>query len=230
MTTPKRSAARTSRKTQPRVTRPVLDRDAPDRSPGGYLRANGRRPGMRTAQRVVETSVEGAYRVIQEYLRWGQRSAEQFTSFESKREPMRNHQHDEYDRDPAAQWFEMWQWMYMQWMSMFMGGMMPRPGMWGPPGMGRHGRMETHELELELELEASNRTAKVWLELDHPLWGGGHARLHKHHSDEKLAVEVSERGRIEVHVGEATPNGTYRGEIWSRDGSPCGRMKITLSS
>ncbi len=154
---------------------------------------------------------------------------------------MRDYHDDEYG-DPSAQMFEMWQRMYMQWMSMFMPGMCgpmpPRPwgpmppGPWGPmppPGPRGHGKECVHGLELELTLHGSNRCANVSLHLDRPVWGGGEARMHSRECDETFTVAVSERGRVEVDLVETLPEGAYRGEIRNRDGMHCGHMKIRIS-
>ena len=120
-----------------------------------------------------------------------------------------------YPYNPAAQWFDMWQQMYLQWMTMFMP---PRPG--AVPASS----------EVEIELGSPNRVAKVSLRFGCLPAGGGKAKLSRDDGDEEFTVDIDDCGRFKLNVAAKQHVGTYSGEILDRCGSPCGWMKVSIGS
>ena len=147
---------------------------------------------------------------------------------------MRNRSHE--PADPGTQFFEMWQQMYLQWMSMFMPGMAGMTGMAGMPNMmaGMMPNMGMGMGELELELVSGGRTAKLRLRMRRAMPGGGpgggQAELHADQGDDTLTVEVGERGGLRLHVSAKQANGRYQGELQDRHGGVCGELEVILSS
>jgi len=131
--------------------------------------------------------------------------------------------------DPA-QWFEMWQQMYMQWMSMFMPGM---PGMWpggmpaarGTPATPGSGMLPMNEIELALD----GRITKVSFVLSRPTFGGAKVQLCHDQTSDELAIEVSEQGKLKIQLSAKQPAGHYSGEIKDRYGTRCGLVEAVVS-
>lgn len=191
------------------------------------------------ARSEVEASVETAYHVYEEYMRWGQATAAQRTSSTDWSRPMTSNSPD--PRAFATQWTQMLQEMYRLWMAALMPVMPNVPGMSPPgptsspspfppaPGSGRTEPGRPLAMDLDLDLSTSQPTrVRIQLVRDPPA-GPWKVWLYQKPTEGPGSIEVTfVSGGIRVEPLVGHPAGSYSGVIQDGDGQLCGMMSIHL--
>lgn len=215
---------------------PRRRRRAPARGGPKRTSANAFRPSATSdvdcdpARSVVEAAVETAYRVYEDYVRWGQQAAGQRSQSAPTldwREPMSNRSPDM--TETATQMMQMWQDMARMWM----GYMMPfMPGAMAWPTPFGVSKTKAEGVELNVELDTS-QSARVTFRLRQPPSNKPlQVRLVRDGGTEQLAFRFdSPTGlKMRINVPDKQASGTYRGVVLDDSGAEYGTMTLTLGS
>jgi hypothetical protein len=183
------------------------------------------------AERAVEAAVGTAYRVYEEYVRWGRTAAAQQARSRHGRTTMKPRQPD---TQAVTQWIQMWQEMFRMWISFmnpFATGMPGAPPFVpGPFGMGTpFGGYSPRNAsaEFEIELETSQRVSLSLQLTDQSASGTLRAQLHREEGDGRIALEF-DASSIRVALPDREPPGTYSGVVRDETGHQCGMMTLIV--
>jgi hypothetical protein len=224
-----------------RIKRPQPAREGPERHPMHSFRRNQGAPAAAPAEparRTVESAVETAYRVYEDYVRWGQQAAAQRPRAQDWSNAMGPKPLDPRDpRDPvwnSQQWLSLWQDAYKVWLSCltpfmaslpnlssFPQGPGAAPGIPFPPGPEA---AVSPSVELGLELETSQR-ARVSLHLVRKSTGLLKAHLHREEGEGRLMLEF-DAAQLSIKLPDAQPAGTYSGVVRDSQGEQAGMLTV----
>lgn len=210
----------------------------PVQPPAGKPDAEAREPGSDGGRAMVERAVEGAYRVFEEYLQWGQKAAAARSArAQNWRFPVGPKPLDM--QAAAGQWLETWQELYRWWLGTIAPG--GAPSMPGFPGMpfpfNGPGQVPfappsypgTSPTPSELSIDAA-QPVKLSLRMTQaPALGSAKATLHRAEGEGKLSFELDGQGaRLVVPANQAP--GSYSGVLQDAQGAACGMVIAQVSA
>ncbi len=200
-----------------RIRREPPVRSAPLRSP-----LHGVRGPHDPARRTVEAAVETAYRVYEDYVRWGRESAAQRAEGRTTMGPKM--------LDPQSaltQWMGIWQEMYRAWMGAFTPLGQAAPGMFGfdPMTAFQPPTPQTSSFDLTVETSRRTRLSLTWLR---PPGGGTlRAQLIREEGEGRLALEL-DPSALRIEIPPQQPAGTYSGIVRDAKGEQLGMLTLQL--
>jgi hypothetical protein len=185
------------------------------------------------ARRAVEAAVETAYKVYDDYVKWGQDAAARRPRSDDRREPMSNQPPD--PMQPMLQMMQLWQDMARMWMGFMAPPMMPwgSPNApWMPPMWGTQAQPTSEGVPVNVELDTA-RPASVTLRMrknpgDQPL----SVHLRRQTGDESMRLRFdSPHGlKVRVVIADDQAPGKYSGDVKDDSGAVYGSMTLELSA
>ncbi|MET0285351.1 MAG: hypothetical protein ABW352_12805 [Polyangiales bacterium] len=200
-----------------RVRREPPSRGGPVRSP-----LHAARGTSEPARRTVEAAVETAYRVYEDYVRWGRESAAQRAEGRTTMGPKM--------LDPQSaftQWMGIWQEMYRGWMGAFTPLTQAAPGMFGFDGMAPFQAPAAQASSFDLTVETSRRTRISLTWLRPPGGGTLRAQLMREEGEGRLALEL-DPSALRIEIPAQQPAGTYSGVVRDARGEQLGMLTLQL--
>lgn len=205
--------------TPDRVRRAPPERSGPLRAAHHAFRGPTKTP----AQQTIETAVETAYRVYEDYVRWGRERAAQRNHGRMSMGPKM--------LDPQAamtQWMGMWQELYRAWMGACGPLTQGAPGLFGFDAMAPFqaaAAAAPGPLDLSIETSRRTRVSLGWLRAPSP--GTLRAQLFREEGEGRLAVELDATSlRLDVPPEQAA--GTYSGVLRDTQGQQLGVLTVQL--
>lgn len=214
----------------PRLRRTRPSRSAPLRNPAHSFGAASRQQTEERREEVpdrdvVQAAVGTAYRVYEEYVRWGQQAAAQRAASDHGRPTMRSNTRDS---QPGMQWLQVWEESLRMWMGYAAPFLQGAP--FGPGGAGMSFGPHAPRgqgLDLEVELSAS-LPIRVSLHLTEPRPEGIlRTRLHADEGAGGFALEI-DPANVRIRVPDELSPGTYRGVVQDEEGGQRGMLTIEV--